>query len=121
MEILFQRFSHLSQEIFDSVDNQSLAKCQEVSLPWYEFVQQQKFRQIRIIKSIIEQFNEVGDTWKKVFKSATTQNITNLGQAVDLFYQTSTQIKDSSPHNVVAGKVIYQGALTTVWFSSQSC
>ena len=121
METLFQRFSHLSEEVFDSVDNQSLAKCQEVSLPWYEFLRKQKFRQIRIIKSIIEQFHEVGDTWKKVFKSATTQNIMDLGLAVDLFYQTSTQIKGSSPHNVVAGKVTYQGVLTTVWYSSQSC
>ena len=121
MEILFQRFSHLSKEVFDSVDNQSLAKCQEVSLPWYEFLRKQKFRQIRIIKSIIEQFHEVGDTWKKVFKSATTQNIMDLGPAVDLYYQKCTQIKDSIPHNVVAGKVTYQGVLTTVWYSSQSC
>ena len=103
METLFQRFSHLSQEIFDSIDNQSLAKCQEVSLPWYEFLPKQKFRQIRIIMSIIEQVHEVGDTWKKVFKSATTQNIMDLGPAVDLFYQTFTQMKDSSPLHVVAG------------------
>jgi hypothetical protein len=107
METLFPRFPHLSQEVFDSVDNQSLLKCQEVSLPWCEFLQKQKFYQIRIIKSIIEQFHEVGDAWKKVFKSATTRNIMDLGTAVDLFYHTSTQIKDSSPHHVVAGKVIH--------------
>ena len=71
METIFQRFPHLSQEIFDLVDNQSLAKCQEVSLPWYEFLQKQKFRKIREIKSLIESFHEVGDIWKKVFKSAT--------------------------------------------------
>ena len=108
METLFQRFPHLSQEVFDLADNRSLAKCQEVSLPWYEFLQEQKFRQIRIIKSIIEQFHEVGDTWKKVFKSATTQNIMDLGPAVDLFYiWEGPSIEDSSPHHVVAGKVIY--------------
>ena len=88
METLIQRFPHLSQNVFNSVDNQSLAKCQEVSLPWYEFLQQQKFRQIRTIMSTIEQTHEVGDTWKNVFKSATTQNIMDLGPAVDLFYQT---------------------------------
>ena len=113
METLFQRFSHLSEDVFESVDNQSLAKCQEVSLQWYEFLEKQKFREIRIIKSIIEPFQEVGDTWKKVFKSATSQNIMDLGLAVDLYFQKSTHIKrmsmikDSSPHHVVAGNVIY--------------
>ena len=108
METLFQRFPHLSEEVFDLVDNQSLAKCQEVSLSWYEYLQKQKFRKIREIKSLIEDFHEVGNNWKKVFKSATTQNIMDLGPAVDLFYiWEGPSIEDSSPHHVVAGKVIY--------------
>ena len=99
----------MSQEVFDLVDNQSLAKCQEVSLPWYEFLQKQKFREIRVIKSILEPFHEVDDNWKKVFKSATTQNVMDLGLAVRQFYQTTQaichfyQIKGSSLHHVVAG------------------
>ena len=102
METLFQRFPHLSQEVFDLVDNLSLAKCQEVSLPWYEFLQKQKFRKIREIKSVIEDFHEVGNNWRKVFKSATTQNIMDLRPAVGQFFYKA-QIQDSSPLHVAAG------------------
>ena len=97
METLFQRFPHLSEEVLDLVDIQSLAKCKEVSLPWYEFLQKQKFCEIRVIK-----FHGVEDNWKKVFKSATTQNIMDLQPAVCQFFYKA-RIQDSSPLHVVAG------------------
>ena len=51
MEEVFLRFPHLSENIFDSLDNKSLADCKEVSKPWYFYLAAQKFLQKRIIKA----------------------------------------------------------------------
>ena len=51
MEQAFFRFPHLSENIFDSLDNKSLADCKEVSESWYFYLDAQKFLQPRIIKA----------------------------------------------------------------------
>ena len=51
MEEVFLRFSHLSETIFDSLDNPNLANCKEVSKSWYFYLDKQNFLQTRIIKA----------------------------------------------------------------------
>ena len=53
MEEAFLRFPHLSERIFDSVDNKSLSNCKGVSKSWYDYLDAQKFLETRIIKSIL--------------------------------------------------------------------
>ena len=54
MEETFLRFPHLSEAIFDSLDNKSLASCKEVSESWYVYLGAQKFLETRIIKANIK-------------------------------------------------------------------
>ena len=49
MEELNSRFGHISEQIFDQLDNKSLVDCMEVSPNWNHFLQDQKFLNIRII------------------------------------------------------------------------
>lgn len=51
MEETFLRFPHLSEAIFDSLGNKSLAACKEVSESWYVYLGTQKFLETRIIKA----------------------------------------------------------------------
>ena len=51
MEEAFLRFPHLSETIFDLLDNKSLAASKEVSKSWYFYLDSQKFLQTRIIKA----------------------------------------------------------------------
>jgi hypothetical protein len=51
MEQAFLRFPHLSENIFDLLDNKSLADCKEVSKAWYFYLDAQTFLQPRIIKA----------------------------------------------------------------------
>ena len=51
MEQAFFRFPHLSENIFDLLDNKSLADCKEVSKAWYFYLDVQQFLQPRIIKA----------------------------------------------------------------------
>ena len=65
MEDFNQRFQHLSEQIFDSLDNRSLFACKEVSRSWHYFLDDQKFLQIRIIQRILEGTEKV--SWDNNF------------------------------------------------------
>ena len=59
MEEAFLRFPHLSENIFDSLDNKSLADCKEVSKSWYFYLDTQKFLQTRIIQNVEDTIDRI--------------------------------------------------------------
>ena len=87
LENLMLRFSHLSETIFDHLDNQSLVNCKFISKELNAYLGQQKFHQIRIIKETVSKFQELRQPWIDVFKTANTSTIMKLGYAVDQFYK----------------------------------
>ena len=93
MDDLTLRFSHLTEKIFKSLNNETVAECKETSKFWYSFLGAQKFVQIRVIIAKINQFHRIGKSWNHVFKTATTKTIMDLGQAVEQFYQKNPRMK----------------------------
>ena len=93
MDNICIRFSHLSERIFDSLDNENLNNCKEASRFWFHFLDGQKFVQIRIIKATVGQFHSVGKSWSKVFNSASTETIMVLGDAVNQFYKKDSDLE----------------------------
>ena len=87
MEEIFLRFSHLSEKIFKLLDNQNLVKCMKVSRMWCSHLKVQKFVQIRTIKAIVRQFDDVEETWNDVFMNNSTEIIIELQLAVQEFYK----------------------------------
>ena len=86
MEEICIRFSHLSEKIFDLLDNESIINCKEVSQFWFDYLDGQKLVEIRIIKATVEQFHSIGETWNKVFNFASTETILTLGASVNKLY-----------------------------------
>ena len=82
MEELCQRFPHLAEGIFNSLDNQSFLNCLVTSKSLVSSVEQQKFFQIRKITENIEKFHTLGETWKSIFKKANTEILSDLALAV---------------------------------------
>ena len=78
MEILTMRFPHLSEMIFDHLDNHSLANCKVVSKAWSIYIGEQKFYGIRIIKETVKKFHQLSKPWFEVFKKGNTENIMDL-------------------------------------------
>ena len=64
MEELFFRFSHLSEQIFCNLTNETLVKLKEVSRPWNEYTADQKFLEIRIIEATVQDFHKLDNVWK---------------------------------------------------------
>ena len=88
MEEAFLRFPHLSEDIFNALDNKSLASCKEVSKVWYNYLHGQKFvreRRVRVIQEMIEKFQldfnlkncDFDNRFKNAFGAAKLQTILN--------------------------------------------
>ena len=78
METIILRFPHISEMIFDHLDNQSLANCKVVSKTWSIYIGEQKFYGIRILKETVEKFHKLSKPWFEVFKKGNTENIMDL-------------------------------------------
>ena len=106
LENLMLRFSHLSETIFDHLDNQTLVTCKFVSKELNTYLREQKFHKIRIIIETVTKFQELRQPWIHVFKTANTMTIMELGHAVDQFYTKGlkyTNYKGIAPVHVAAG------------------
>ena len=86
LENLMLRFSHLSEMIFNNLDNQTLVTCKFASKELNTYLREQKFHQIRIIIETVTKFQDLRQPWIDVFKTANTMTIMELGYAVDQFY-----------------------------------
>ena len=77
MEEVLLRFTHLGEDIFDSLDDKSLAKCRKISKNWKSFIDNQKFYWIWIIKKHDERVNKNHFDnhleWKKLFKKISNE------------------------------------------------
>ena len=133
MEDLCQKFPHLAEGIFNSLDNQSFVNCLIASKSLVSSVEQEKFFQIRKITENIEKFHTLGEAWKSIFKKANTEILSDLVLAVrksfklhNPFYDDTLWFiesvnnfgKDATPLHVAAAygdfRVIYLRILTKV-------
>ena len=89
MEEVNFRFQHLGEQIFNSLDNESLGNCKEVSRSWQNFLEGQKFLNTRIILVTVTKMHKVGKSWFQVFKNCNTKTIIDLGIAVEHLYKES--------------------------------
>ena len=106
MEIFFSRFSHVTENIFDQLDDKRLVMCRIVNKSWKSYLDNQKFLQIRIIKATIKDFHEVGSSWAQVFDIASTEMIMDLEKAIRRFYKTDSNLtynQGLTPLHIAAG------------------
>ena len=88
MEVLSLRFPHLIENIFCELDNQNLVDFREVNRTFRSFIDNGRFRWIRIIRKFIGNIsNPHKESWNKVLHKTPTQNIQELGKAVKKFFE----------------------------------
>ena len=88
------RFPHLIDEIFDNLENTSLASCNVVSRLWYNHLKNQKSVHVKIIHSYLQKHHEkVGEHWKRFLKTSNRENIIKLGLAVKNIYGENSKFQ----------------------------
>ena len=84
MEEVFQRFPHLYEYIFKSLDNETLANCEEVSKVWYSYLSNiiQK-RRVENIQEIFRRFHQLHVEFRLGFDTTRMQNIFSAARMED--------------------------------------
>ena len=86
MEEIILRFPNIGRDIFDSLNNESLQRCRKSSRLWHEFIDQQKFTWIRIIKKHVslssKSFPKSQELWRKMFCKTRFECIRNLAEEI---------------------------------------
>jgi ankyrin repeat protein len=71
-------------------------RCKKISRTWYDFIQEQKFTSIRIIKKYVKESNhtytECPKHWQQLFKLSNTKQVANLASEIQKHRKTNTRL-----------------------------
>ena len=99
---VFLRFPHLAEQIFNCLENKSLANCNLVSRSWQNFLEYHKILNVRIVLSVVEKYHTVQESWKKVLKLSKTEVIIDLRESVGKVYKYVPAKKTLTPYHILA-------------------
>ena len=87
MDNLCKRFPHLAGRIFDQVDDRSLGKCKEISGEVLEFLDNERFFWIRLMKKYEGRLKDFPNLWKPVIDKTPVEKVKQITLAVSLFFR----------------------------------
>ena len=103
MGTLCRRFPLASQMVFNHLDDQSLAQSKEASKKMAEFLDNERFYWIRIIKKYRGHFEGHEESWKEVVNKIPFDIVRQLAVAVQQFFK-SFSFKQIAPLHIAAEK-----------------
>ena len=106
MEQAFFRFPHLSENIFDLLDNKSLADCKEVSKAWYFYLDVQTFLQPRIIKANKIKYVEKAIDEIQIDFKQTWKHFAFTEEDVDSIMDNARNLKFEHAHKDLMKKIL---------------
>ena len=83
MEEVISRFPHIAQQIFEELDNYHFTQCKIITQLWKNFMEENKFLYIRLIKTLT---NCSKKAMKKIFPEANLEDIILLASDVSQVY-----------------------------------
>ena len=86
MEEVFLRFPHLSEDIFNNLDSETLANCEEASKVWFAHLDDQNFlrlRRVEMIQETIGKFHQLDNEFHLAFDSIRVKNILDAARMGD--------------------------------------
>ena len=87
METILARFPHLGKIVFNNLDNQSLINLKEASRDVSEFMENDRFFWIRILKRYRKNFDKFKESWKEVTKKTPLEKVKQLVMTVKTFFR----------------------------------
>ena len=89
---IFSRFPHLSQAIFNELDNNCLTDCRKVSRTWKNVIDHEKIHWLRRIQNYRGAFEPFLRQWNQVIRRTPIQEIKELCLAVEHFFKVGKKM-----------------------------
>ena len=96
MEDLCKRFPHLSENILNQVNDQSLNNCKEISSELLQCLERSRFFWIRMIKKYQKDLKDFPKFWKPVVDKTPIEIVKQVAIAVSRFFQLPHLYSDLS-------------------------
>ena len=87
MENILARFPHLGKLVLNNMDNQSLINFKEASRDVSEFMENERFFWIRILKRYGKNLVKFEESWKEATKKTPLEKVKQLVLTVKTFFQ----------------------------------
>ena len=94
MEEVISRFPHIAQQIFEELDNYHFTQCKIISQLWKNFMEENKFLYIRLIKTLT---NCSKKAMKKIFPKANLEDTIQLASDVSKGYDELRKANITDP------------------------
>ena len=86
MDDLCERFPLVAKMVLNNLDDQSLTNCKIVNRKLNNFIENERFYWIRILKKYVLNFVSFSDSWRKVIKKAPIEIVKELAIASQEFF-----------------------------------
>ena len=91
---ILARFPAVAEDIFKELDSKSMVKCRKVSVPWQNFIDNQKFIWIRKMTKFSENMEQFYEQWKLVIRNTPTDHVKELSKLVEQFFDNVFSSKE---------------------------
>ena len=83
------RFPYVARDIFKELNNESLTTCRSVSRLWCDYLDDQKFRWVRMIQRYRKNMENAYQQWKIVFKNTPVEFTKEISVFTQQFFASS--------------------------------
>ena len=107
MDLVQKRFPLVSRKVLKMLDNQSLSKIKEASKEMADFLVNERFYWIRIIKKYAKHFEGHEESWKQLMYKIPINTLKEIAIAVQKFFKLYS-FKKMAPFHITAEKGSFQ-------------
>ena len=93
IDTILSRFPAVAEDIFKELDSKSMVKCRKVSVPWQNFIDNQKFIWIRRMRKYSENMEQFYEQWKLAIRNTPTDHVKELSKVVEQFFDNFSDKK----------------------------
>ena len=86
LDEMMLRFPHLAQDVFEELDNKSLANCRNLSRSCCDFIDNEKFYWVRKIQNCVR-MTKFQQQWNKVLENIPTQDAKEIFVIIEIFFR----------------------------------
>ena len=103
IDTILSRFPAVAENIFKELDSKSMVKCRKVSVPWQNFIDNQKFIWIRRMQKRSGNMEQFYEQWKLVIRNTPTDHVKELSKSLEQLFDKILRNKIDF-ENVTSGR-----------------